>query len=186
VIVAHIFISYASPDRPVADEVLGWLRAAGHEAFLDDDLRDGIGVGEDGEQRLHRELRQADAVIGVSLSTTLTDAFAVGLSSPLLRVALQVFVDRRLPLSDTDDDGQVWLTVAHEALLTGWRLLDTAIADITVALRTARSSGTSGRGLGQRRPARALPLGHYLWDDKRFTTTLTALVRLGLVHRRQR
>ncbi|MGH3684709.1 MAG: TIR domain-containing protein [Pseudonocardiaceae bacterium] len=36
---AHIFISYASPDRPVADEVLGWLRAAGHEAFLDDDLR---------------------------------------------------------------------------------------------------------------------------------------------------
>jgi len=40
-----------------------------------------------------------------------------GLPEPL-RVALQVFVERRLLLSDTDD-GQVWLTVAHEALLTG-------------------------------------------------------------------
>ncbi|MGH3935713.1 MAG: TIR domain-containing protein, partial [Pseudonocardiaceae bacterium] len=56
-----------------------------------------------------------------------------------LRVALRVFVDRRLLLSDTDDDGQVWLTVAHEALLTGWRPLDTATADVIAALRTART-----------------------------------------------
>ena len=69
VIVAHIFISYATPDRPVADEVSSWLRAAGHEPFLDDDLRDGIGVGEDWEQRLYRELRRADAVIGVVTSS---------------------------------------------------------------------------------------------------------------------
>ncbi|MGH3792881.1 MAG: toll/interleukin-1 receptor domain-containing protein, partial [Pseudonocardiaceae bacterium] len=39
---AHIFISYATPDRPVADEVVSWLRAAGHEPFLDRDLRNGI------------------------------------------------------------------------------------------------------------------------------------------------
>ncbi len=66
---AHIFISYATPDRGVADEVSSWLRAAGHEPFLDGDLRDGINVGEDWEQRLYRELRQADAVIGVVTSS---------------------------------------------------------------------------------------------------------------------
>jgi hypothetical protein len=33
----------------------------------------------------------------------------------------------------------VWLTVAHEALITGWRPLDTATADITIALCTART-----------------------------------------------
>jgi hypothetical protein len=45
--VARIFISYASPDRVIADEVLGWLRVAGHEPFLDHDLRDGVSAGED-------------------------------------------------------------------------------------------------------------------------------------------
>jgi type II secretory pathway predicted ATPase ExeA len=71
VIVAHIFISYATPDRAIADEVSCWLRAAGHELFLDHDLRDGISVGEDWKQRLYRELRQVDAVIGVVTSSFL-------------------------------------------------------------------------------------------------------------------
>ncbi|MGH3828120.1 MAG: TIR domain-containing protein, partial [Pseudonocardiaceae bacterium] len=62
---AHIFISYATPDRAIADEVSGWLRTAGHEPFLDRDLRDGISVGEDWKQRLYRELRRVDAVVGV-------------------------------------------------------------------------------------------------------------------------
>ncbi|MGB8202193.1 MAG: TIR domain-containing protein, partial [Pseudonocardiaceae bacterium] len=66
---ARIFISYATSDRPVAEEVSGWLRAAGHEAFLDDDLRNGISVGEDWKQRLYRELREVDAVIGVVTSS---------------------------------------------------------------------------------------------------------------------
>jgi hypothetical protein len=65
VIVAHIFVSYATPDRAIADEVSGWLRAAGHEPFLDQDLHNGISPGEDWKQRLYRELRQVDAVIGV-------------------------------------------------------------------------------------------------------------------------
>jgi hypothetical protein len=59
-----------------------------------------------------------------------------GLAEPL-RAALRVFVDRRLLLSDSDDDGHGWLTVAHEALLTGWRPLDAATDDITIALHTA-------------------------------------------------
>ncbi|MGH3888878.1 MAG: toll/interleukin-1 receptor domain-containing protein, partial [Pseudonocardiaceae bacterium] len=68
-IVVHIFISYATPDRVIADEVSSWLRAAGHEPFLDGDLRDGISVGEDWKQRLYRELREVDAVIGVVTSS---------------------------------------------------------------------------------------------------------------------
>lgn len=57
-IVAHVFISYATPDRAVADEVAGWLLAAGHEPFLAHD-RNGISIGEDWEQRLYDELRRA-------------------------------------------------------------------------------------------------------------------------------
>jgi TIR domain/WD domain, G-beta repeat len=93
--------------------------------------------------------------------------------TPSLRVALQVFVDRRLLLSDTND-GQVWLTVTHEALLTGWRPLDTATADITVALRAARAveqAATEWDSNG--RPV------HYLWDDKRLTATRTTLGMTG-------
>jgi TIR domain-containing protein len=65
VIVVRIFISYATPDRPVAEEISSWLRTAGYEPFLDHDLRDGISVGEDWRQRLYRELHEVDAVIGV-------------------------------------------------------------------------------------------------------------------------
>ncbi|MGH3833356.1 MAG: TIR domain-containing protein, partial [Pseudonocardiaceae bacterium] len=87
-----------------------------------------------------------------------------------LRAALQVFVERRLLLSDTDDAGRVWLTVAHEALLTSWQPLDTATADITAALRTARAVEQAAAEWNSAGRAE-----HYLWDDKRLTTTLTAL-----------
>ena len=87
-----------------------------------------------------------------------------------LRVALQVFVDCRLLLSDTDDDGQVWLTVAHETLLTEWHPLDTATADITVALHTARTVEQAAADWNSAgRPE------HYLWDQERLTTTVTTL-----------
>ena len=48
-----------------------WLIDAGHEVFLAQDLRDGIAVGEEWEQRLHDELRRADAVICVITSASL-------------------------------------------------------------------------------------------------------------------
>ncbi|MCA1693775.1 MAG: WD40 repeat domain-containing protein, partial [Actinobacteria bacterium] len=96
-----------------------------------------------------------------------------GLSKPL-RVALQVFVDRRLLLSDTDDDGQVWLTVAHEALLTGWRPLDTATADITLALRTARTvEHAAAEWSSAGRPE------NYLWDAERLIASRTTLGMTG-------
>ncbi|MGH3918548.1 MAG: TIR domain-containing protein, partial [Pseudonocardiaceae bacterium] len=97
----------------------------------------------------------------------------IGLAEPL-RVALQVFVERRLLLSDTDDAGQVWLTVAHEALLTVWRPLDTATADITAALRTARGvEQAAAEWNNADRPE------HYLWDDKRLTAALATLGMAG-------
>ncbi|MGB6164392.1 MAG: TIR domain-containing protein [Pseudonocardiaceae bacterium] len=92
-----------------------------------------------------------------------------GLPEPL-HLALRVFVERRLLLSDTDEAGQVWLTVAHEALLTEWKPLDTATADITAALRTARAvEQAAAEWTSTGRPE------HYLWDDKRLTTTLATL-----------
>ncbi|MDQ3762669.1 MAG: TIR domain-containing protein [Actinomycetota bacterium] len=94
--------------------------------------------------------------------------------TPPLRVALQVFINRRLLLSDTDHEGQVWLTVAHEALLTGWRPLDTATAEITVALRAARTvEQAAAEWNSAGRPE------HYLWDDKRLTATRTTLGMTG-------
>jgi WD40 repeat protein len=96
-----------------------------------------------------------------------------GLAEPL-RVALQVFVDHRLLLSDTDEDGQAWITVAHEALLTGWRPLDTAITDITAALRIARTvEQAAAEWNSADRPE------HYLWDHERLTATLTTLGMTG-------
>ena len=93
--------------------------------------------------------------------------------TPPLRAALQVFIDRRLLLSDTDD-GQVWLTVAHEALLTEWKPLNTATADITVALRAARTvEQAAAEWTSAGRPV------HYLWDDKRLTATRVTLGMTG-------
>ncbi|MGQ0774634.1 MAG: nSTAND1 domain-containing NTPase [Pseudonocardiales bacterium] len=67
---ARVFVSHASEDLGLAREVHRWLIDAGHEVFLAQDLRDGIAVGEQWEQRLHDELRGADAVVCV-----LTSAF---------------------------------------------------------------------------------------------------------------
>ncbi|HET9255625.1 MAG TPA: TIR domain-containing protein, partial [Pseudonocardiaceae bacterium] len=87
-----------------------------------------------------------------------------------LRSALDVFVRRRLLLSDTGEDNQVWLTVAHEALLTGWRPLDTATAEVIAALRTARTVEQAAAEWDSAGRAE-----HYLWDEKRLTTTLVTL-----------
>ena len=50
--VARIFLSHASEDLALAGELHRWLIEAGHQVFLDQDLRDGIAVGEEWEQRL--------------------------------------------------------------------------------------------------------------------------------------
>ena len=65
---ARVFVSHASEDLEFAEQVHGWLVDDGHEVFSDRDLRDGIGVGEDWEQRLYERLRWADAVVCVVTS----------------------------------------------------------------------------------------------------------------------
>ncbi|MGH3867611.1 MAG: TIR domain-containing protein [Pseudonocardiaceae bacterium] len=62
-VVARVFVSYASEDRTGAGLLHQCLRATGHEAFLAEDLRDGIVGGEPWRLRLHERLRWADAVV---------------------------------------------------------------------------------------------------------------------------
>ncbi len=91
-----------------------------------------------------------------------------------LRGALQVFVNDRLLLSDTDDDGQVWLSVVHEALLTEWGPLEAATTEIITALRTARVVEQAATEWTSAQRAE-----HYLWDDKWLTETLVTLRMTG-------
>src|SRR4051812_30846642 len=65
---ARVFVSHASKDADLAAEVHRWLVDDGHEAFLDQDLSDGILAGEEWQRRLHERLRWADAVVCVLTS----------------------------------------------------------------------------------------------------------------------
>jgi uncharacterized HhH-GPD family protein len=67
--VGRVFVSHASGDDCVAQELHRVLVEAGHQVFLDIDRRDGVRVGEDWEQRLYAELRGADAVVCVVSSS---------------------------------------------------------------------------------------------------------------------
>ncbi|MDQ3762665.1 MAG: TIR domain-containing protein [Actinomycetota bacterium] len=128
---ARIFISYATPDRVIADEVAGWLRAAGHEPFLSHDLRDGVNIGEDWEERLYRELRRVDAVIGVVTSSFVASnwcsaelgiAGALGCQRMPLRAEANVVhsLMPRLQYADYQADPQQ----ARDQLLHAVRLLE--------------------------------------------------------------
>src|SRR3954469_20018393 len=68
---ARVFVSHASKDAALAAEVHRWLVGDGHEAFLDQDLSDGILAGEEWEKRLRERLRWADAVACVLTSAYL-------------------------------------------------------------------------------------------------------------------
>ena len=48
---ARVFVSHSSTDPALAAEVHRWLVDDGHEAFLDQDLYDGIRVGDKWERR---------------------------------------------------------------------------------------------------------------------------------------
>jgi hypothetical protein len=72
---ARVFVSHASQDAVLAAEVHRWLVDDGHEAFLDQDLSDGILAGEEWERRLHDRLRWADAVVCVLTSAYLASVW---------------------------------------------------------------------------------------------------------------
>lgn len=62
---ARVFVSHATEDYPVAQELRAWLRSEGHRVFLDRDVSDGIDLGEVWRRRLYHELRAADAIVCV-------------------------------------------------------------------------------------------------------------------------
>jgi WD40 repeat protein len=70
-VVARVFVSHAGGDGGSAAEVHRWLVDDGHEVFLDQDVRDGIVIGEEWQRRLHERLRWADAVVCVITSAYL-------------------------------------------------------------------------------------------------------------------
>src|SRR3954447_5643261 len=72
---ARVFVSHSGKDASLADEVHRWLVDDGHQAFLDEDLYDGIRVGDQWEQRLHERLRWADAMVCVLTSNYLTSVW---------------------------------------------------------------------------------------------------------------
>jgi len=73
--VARVFVSHASADRGLAGELHRWLVGDGHQVYLDQDLRDGIAVGEEWDRRLHERLRWADALVCVVTSAYLVSTW---------------------------------------------------------------------------------------------------------------
>ncbi|MEU0885070.1 TIR domain-containing protein [Lentzea sp. NPDC005914] len=61
---ARVFISHATQDVAIARQIRDWLDGD-HETFLEVHPEDGIRVGEAWRERLHHELRRADAVVCV-------------------------------------------------------------------------------------------------------------------------
>ncbi|MEU0877448.1 TIR domain-containing protein [Lentzea sp. NPDC005914] len=74
---ANVFISHAGEDSAVAADLRRWLVDEGHTVFLDRDLRDGIVVGEEWEQRLYDQLRRADATVCVVTNAYLNSVWCV-------------------------------------------------------------------------------------------------------------
>jgi hypothetical protein len=75
--VARVFVSHANEDTALACELHGWLVEGGHEVFLDRDLRDGIAVGEEWEQRLQERLRWANAMVCVVTSAYVASSWCL-------------------------------------------------------------------------------------------------------------
>ncbi|EYT93700.1 WD-40 repeat-containing protein [Frankia casuarinae] len=63
--VARVFVSHAGSDAELADRVHQTLTLLGHRVFLAQNIRVGVQPGDMWKDRLHRELRAADAVVCV-------------------------------------------------------------------------------------------------------------------------
>lgn len=128
---ARVFVSHASDDRESTDEVHRWLIAEGHDVFLDQDLRDGIPVGDEWNKRLHERLRWADAVVCVVTSAAVASTWctaevsiALSRGSRLLPVRAEPEVDHPLLKSAQYADLTADSTVARAALVEALRRID--------------------------------------------------------------
>jgi hypothetical protein len=153
---ARVFVSHSSTDAVLAAEVHRWLVEGGREAFLDQDLSDGLVVGEEWERRLHERLRWADAVVCVLTSAYLTSVWctaeltiAQSRGSRLLPVQAEPGMRHPLLNSVQHLDMTVDAAAARarmaEALLridaaggSGWPPLRQAITAAAAALRARR------------------------------------------------
>jgi hypothetical protein len=135
--VARVFVSHSSKDSGLAAEVHGWLVAHGHDVFLDRDLADGIAVGEDWQQRLHEQLRRADAMVCLVTSAYVSSVWCaaeVGIA--------QSRGSRVLPLLIEPGVAHPLLrSVQHVSIESG---AGTARAKLAEALRRIDAAGGSG------------------------------------------
>ncbi|MBV9011481.1 MAG: TIR domain-containing protein [Pseudonocardiales bacterium] len=129
---ARVFVSHASKDRECAGQLREWLVAEHHQVFLDQDPGDGIGVGEEWEQRLDKQLRWADAVVCVVTSAFLAStwcSYEVGYArsrgSRLLPVRAEPGVVHPLLRSHQHADLTRDPGVARAELLAALRRIDT-------------------------------------------------------------
>ncbi|WP_163550494.1 nSTAND1 domain-containing NTPase [Candidatus Frankia nodulisporulans] len=139
---ARIFVSHAGSDGELADEVHQRLSERQHQVFLARNIREGIPPGDLWKERLHQELRAADAVVCV-----LTDAYnaspwcayEIGIAHEVgsLLVPLRAQPEASSPLLD---DRQYAVAVDNPQ----WA------ADLDVALRRIDAAG--GRGVWERSP----------------------------------
>jgi WD40 repeat protein/energy-coupling factor transporter ATP-binding protein EcfA2 len=126
--VAKVFVSHASEDRECAGQLHQWLVDEGHQVFLDQDLRDGIPVGDEWDKRLHERLRWADAVVCVVTSAAVASTWcsaeigiAVSRGSRLLPVRVEPGVHHPLLPSIHYADLTGDATAARAALLHALR-----------------------------------------------------------------
>ncbi|MDX8030415.1 TIR domain-containing protein [Lentzea sp. BCCO 10_0856] len=126
---AEVFLSYATPDQALAQEVFSWLRDAGHDVFFDRDQNRGIELGEDWKQRLYRELRRVDAVVSLVTpqyvaSTWCTAEVAIA-DSRGCRILPLRSTDAAHPLLDRQQYADLTTDAAREWLLVALRRIDT-------------------------------------------------------------
>jgi WD40 repeat protein/energy-coupling factor transporter ATP-binding protein EcfA2 len=131
--VAKVFVSHASEDGECAGQLHQWMVGGGHEVFLDQDLRDGIPVGDEWDKRLHERLRWADAVVCVVTSAAVASTWcsaeigiAVSRGSRLLPVLVEPGVHHPLLPSIHYADLTGDATAARAALLQALRRVDAA------------------------------------------------------------
>ena len=116
----------------------GWLVDDGHEVFLDQDLRDGIAVGEEWEQRLHERLRWADAVVCL-----LTSAYVGSMWCTAEVGIAQSRGSRLLPVRAEPGVNHPLLKSVQHVDLTAERRRS-ARAQLAEALRRVDAAGGSG------------------------------------------
>ncbi len=135
--VIRVFVSHAGEDIALAREVHRWVTESGHEAFLDQDLRDGMTVGEQWRHRLHERLRWADAVVCVVTSAYLASTWCTAEVA-----AAQFRGNRLLPLLAEPEVAHPLLAEVHYTDLTR----DRAAARATLAEAMRRVDDAGGAG----------------------------------------